>query len=361
MPVSPAQSSQGQPAGSGELPTIAITMGDPAGIGPEIIARAWQQPRLHEICRPIVVGLPHVLRLAAEVAKVNVNVEEACLRTATPSPRSIPCVVAGDEQLSFELALSGQIHPSTGKAACDAVSRATELALSGSVDGIATCPLNKAAIAAAGSPFPGHTEMLADLCGVEDSAMMLYLPADVTNSPHGLGVVHVTLHQSLQSIFSDVNTGRILSRIELIGQLFSRLKHQGPTKIGVCALNPHAGEEGLFGDEERDQIEPAVQAAKASGYDVSGPIPADTLFVRAAAGEFDAVVAMYHDQGHIALKLLGMHDAVNITLGLPIVRTSVAHGTAFDKAGKGTANPHSLLQAISVAAQLATKRKTAQQ
>jgi 4-hydroxythreonine-4-phosphate dehydrogenase len=216
--------------------------------------------------------------------------------------------------------------------------------------------LNKAALWEAGHHYPGHTELLAELCGVRDFAMMLYLPPDAElAAAAGLGVVHVTLHMALREALAAISTPAIAAKIRLADQIMRTLKGTQPS-IGVAAVNPHAGEGGLFGDEESRLIEPAVAAARAAGINVVGPLPADTLMVRAAAGDFDAVVAMYHDQGHIALKLLGMHRAVNVTLGLPIVRTSVAHGTAFDLAWQKKANTSSMLEAVCVAAQLAGAR-----
>jgi 4-hydroxythreonine-4-phosphate dehydrogenase len=221
-----------------------------------------------------------------------------------------------------------------------------------SVDGIVTAPLSKAALHAAGHPYPGHTELLAETCGANDYAMMLYLPpGDSVRSPIGLGVVHVTLHQPLRSVFASLTPGAIVSKCQLANGIMRRLGARHP-RLAVCALNPHAGEEGLFGNEECTIIAPAVDEARGAGLEVSGPYPADTLMMRARDGEFDAVIAMYHDQGHIALKLLGMHSAVNITLGLPIVRTSVAHGTAFDRAWHGTARPDGMVAAILTAARL---------
>ena len=208
----------------------------------------------------------------------------------------------------------------------------------------------------AGHNFPGHTELLAELCGVEDFAMMLYLgPNDVLRSPAGLAVVHVTLHTALRNVFQELSEVAVLAKARLADQFMIRLTGNQP-RIGVCALNPHGGEGGLFGNEERTIIGPAVRRGAAQGLNLTGPLPTDTLMVRARDGEFDAIVAMYHDQGHIALKLLGMHRAVNVTLGLPIVRTSVAHGTAFDIAWKGLARTSSLIEALRVASLLATEK-----
>jgi 4-hydroxythreonine-4-phosphate dehydrogenase len=246
----------------------------------------------------------------------------------------------------------GQVDARAGEAAFQAVHAGARLALENQVDGIVTAPLSKAALHAAGHHYPGHTELFAELCGVTDFAMMLYLPAgEAVRSPHGLGVVHVTLHQSLRSVFADLTADAILAKCRLADAAMRRLGAQ-PPRLAVCALNPHAGEDGLFGDEERTVIAPAVERARRAGLNVSGPYPTDTLMLRARDGEFDAVVAMYHDQGHIALKLLGMHAAVNITLGLPIVRTSVAHGTAFDRAWQGTARSDGMVAAMLTAAKL---------
>ena len=235
------------------------------------------------------------------------------------------------------------------------------MALDGRIEAIVTAPISKAAIHAAGRMFPGHTEILASRCDVQDFAMMLYIPSgQEVGGEIGLGVVHTTLHQSLRSALDDLSTEGIRDKIGLASAfarslLCARGIERVP-RIGVAALNPHAGEDGLFGDEEATTIVPAVHQAIGDGIQCSGPHPCDTLMARAAAGEFDMVVAMFHDQGHIALKLLGMHKSVNVTLGLPIIRTSVAHGTAFDIAGSGTADPGSLIRAVGVAAQLARVR-----
>jgi 4-hydroxythreonine-4-phosphate dehydrogenase len=262
----------------------------------------------------------------------------------------IVCLRAfGDDALAIR---PGQVDARTGAAAFRAVRLAATLTLERQFDGLVTAPLSKTALHAAGYSYPGHTELLAEMCGVTDFAMMLYLPPGAITSPCGLGVAHVTLHQSLRSVFADLSPQAIIAKCRLADDVMRRLGVPQP-RLAVCALNPHAGEEGLFGDEEQAIIAPAVQAARAAGLNVSGPFPADTLMLRARDGEFDAVVAMYHDQGHIAVKLLGMHAAVNITLGLPIVRTSVAHGTAFDRAWQGTARCDGMVAAICTAAQLA--------
>ncbi|NOY29224.1 MAG: 4-hydroxythreonine-4-phosphate dehydrogenase PdxA, partial [Planctomycetes bacterium] len=217
-------------------------------------------------------------------------------------------------------------------------------------------PLSKAALHAAGHFYPGHTELLAERCGVDDFAMMLYLPSpEVPPCPAGLGVVHVTLHMALRDVFANLTTEAVLAKCRLAHSFMHEGMGLASPRIGVCALNPHAGEDGLFGDEESQVIAPAVAKAREIGIDATGPFPTDTLMGRARDGEFDALVAMYHDQGHIALKLLAMHRAVNVTLGLPIVRTSVAHGTAFDRAWQGTAEASGMVAAMLTAAKLSRR------
>jgi 4-hydroxythreonine-4-phosphate dehydrogenase len=339
-------------------PIVAVTMGDPAGIGPEVIVGAWGDRRIHARVRPLVVGHPEILRRAARLLRCNVEVVEITspisLDERIADATSIPCLnVCSDEILDVP---AGRVDARAGEAAFRAVQLAATLALKNDVAGLVTAPLSKSALHAAGHPYPGHTELLAQMCGVVDFAMMLYLPpGEAIHSPHGLGVVHVTLHQSLRSVFDDLTSDAIVVKCRLVDGVMRRLGADRP-RLAVCALNPHAGEDGLFGDEEAAIIAPAVEQARHAGLDVSGPHPTDTLMLRARDGEFDAVVAMYHDQGHIALKLLGMHSAVNITLGLPIVRTSVAHGTAFDRAWQGTARSEGMVAAILTAATLVHRR-----
>ncbi len=353
-------------------PLIALTMGDPAGVGPEIVAGIWPETVVHEWCRPLVVGHPDILRRAAALWQTNVSVVEITSpEEANPSPDVIPCIPCGDRDvLSVQ---PGALDSRAGHAAYQAVVAATGLALNKEVDAIVTAPLQKEALHRAGHHFPGHTELLAQLCGVDDFAMMLYLgPTDEMLADSGLAVVHVTLHTALRNVFDELTTEGVLAKTRLADKFMSRLmsspeqedsrqtgrrrswpsKHARP-RIGVCSLNPHGGEGGLFGDEEKRIICPAVEQGQKEGLCVVGPLPPDTLMVRARDGNFDAVVAMYHDQGHIALKLIGMHRAVNVTLGLPIIRTSVAHGTAFDIAWKRQADIGSMIEAIRVASRLA--------
>ncbi|MBX3432986.1 MAG: 4-hydroxythreonine-4-phosphate dehydrogenase PdxA [Pirellulales bacterium] len=350
-----------------EKPILALTLGDPAGVGPEVVVRAWGDPRVHACCRPVAVGRPEHLAQAADLLGVTAQVRTVDSVTAirmlgeeTGDRLHIACLPVGDDESLA--APRAQVDSRTGHAAYEAVCRATRGALAGEFSGIVTGPLSKAALHAAGHDYPGHTELLAELCGVDDFAMMLYLPPEeLPGSRCGLGVVHTTLHCALREAIDRLSTAEILAKCRLAHRAMSDGFGLTEPRIGVCALNPHAGEEGLFGEEERTLIAPAVEAARFAGIDATGPLPADTLMVRARAGEFDAVVAMYHDQGHIALKLLGMHRAVNVTLGLPIVRTSVAHGTAFDRAWQGTAESSGMVAAITTAAKLAQRRRTAGQ
>jgi 4-hydroxythreonine-4-phosphate dehydrogenase len=243
----------------------------------------------------------------------------------------------------------GQVSAAAGRAAYDFLCRAIDLALARKAEGIVTLPLHKEGLNAAGLPYPGHTEILAERTGTANFAMMLYAPGE----GHDVAVTHVTLHMALRDVFSHLSAEAVLAKIVLTGTILSRLLGRRP-RLGVCGLNPHASDGGLFGDEESRMIAPAIAAAQKAGWQVNGPWPSDTLFLRAFAGEFDGVVAMYHDQGHIAVKLKAGYRAVNVSLGLPIVRTSVAHGTAYDIAGKGIADTEGLLAAVRVAARLAS-------
>ena len=346
------QTVRGASMNTNDPPRIALTMGDPAGVGPEIIVRAWTDARLHGVCRPMVVGHPVILRRAAKLCGADAEVVEVdSPAAAEPTPAVIPCIRRGsDDALDLP---PGTIDGRGGQAAYDAVVAATRLAMEGEVDAITTAPLHKEALHLAGYDYPGHTELLAELCGSDDFAMMLYLgPGQRLRSSDGLAVVHVTLHTALRRVFGELSEESILAKARLADRFMTRLTGRRP-RIGVCALNPHGGEGGLFGQEEQTVIRPAVERGLAEGLQLDGPLPSDTLMVQARDGRYDAVVAMFHEQGHIALKLLGMHRAVNVTLGLPIIRTSVAHGTAFDIAWQGRAEAGSLLEAVRVAAQLA--------
>jgi 4-hydroxythreonine-4-phosphate dehydrogenase len=287
------------------LPRIGITVGDPAGIGPEIARAAAADPRVREVCTPVLYG-PH---------------EPGALRPYSP----------------------GVLSAAAGRAAYDAVVAAVEDVRGGRLDGIATAPISKEAFARAGLPWPGHTELLAHLCDAPRVAMLFHAPA--------LRVVLATIHVPLGDVPRLLTRERLRTVIELAAEALPRFGYPRP-RLAVAGLNPHAGEHGLMGHEDDDVIAPEVIACRAAGLDVVGPIPADTVFVRAAREEFDAVIACYHDQGLIPIKLLAFGKAVNVTIGLPIVRTSVDHGTAFDIAGQGIADPGSLIEAVRLAARL---------
>ena len=342
-------------------PILAITMGDPTGVGPETIAGAWSHSRLHTACHAVVLGHPKLMQRALQVTGSPVEVIEVTSLDAVKSnSHEMPCLACCDDHV-LDLP-PARVSPVAGQAAFEAIRLASELALSRQVDGIVTAPINKAAFAAAGHRFPGHTELLAHLCRVQDVAMMLYLaPGENVQGRVGLGVAHVTLHMAMRDAIDNLTQDRILKTSRLVDRVTRALSGSSadadPPRIGVCALNPHAGEDTLFGSEEQQTIRPAVERGLTEGLSLEGPIPADSLMPRAAAGEFDAIVAMYHDQGHIALKLLAMYQAVNITLGLPVIRTSVAHGTAFDLAWKGQARSDAMIEAIDVANRLVSRRE----
>jgi len=335
-------------------PAIALTCGDPAGIGPEVVCLAWAATSAHERARLRVYGdaavLQHVLAERRGMPRLDVVTVER-----DDPRRSDPCtllVVEPPRRTDQDEALivPGIASAAGGRAAAVAVEAAFAATRAGTADGIVTGPLHKEALHAAGYDVPGHTELLARACGLPDAAasMMLWLP-DAAGG--GLGVVHATLHESLRTAIARLSAQSIEAAGRRLAPLLTALLGR-PPRIAVAALNPHAGEGGLFGDEESRIVAPAVRRLAAEGLHVCGPLPADTLFLRASRGEFDGVVALYHDQGHIPIKLLGMHRAVNITLGLPLVRTSVAHGTAFDIVGRGAADPASMLAAIDAAIRL---------
>lgn len=329
---------------------LLVTCGDPAGIGPEVVLGAWRTRLLHEHARLRLVADASLIR---EAGGVSIAADDE--RPSTPE-QLLAIEVAGSEAAAA--VPPGRPSAEGGEAAARAVLHAAGLVLEGRADGLVTGPLNKAALNAAGYDVPGHTELLARKCGLRDDAasMMLHLPpGPELASNGGLSVVHATLHESLRSAIERLSTTSIHAAGRRLAAFLEALLGR-PGRIAVAALNPHAGESGLFGDEERRLVQPAVEAMLADGIDAAGPVPADTLFLKCRLGHFDGVVALYHDQGHIPVKLLGMHRAVNITLGLPLIRTSVAHGTAYDIVGTGTADPSSMVSAIRVATLLAKAR-----
>jgi 4-hydroxythreonine-4-phosphate dehydrogenase len=336
--------------GFDDRPLLAITMGDPSGIGPEIVLKALSDPTLVERCRPLVVGDRRIL-------------ERAMTWEGVPSLPIAPIndPVAGDYKPGLVMLMEphpvnpdecpvGQLSAESGAAAVAYVEQACDLCLEGEAAAMVTAPINKDAIHRAGSPYAGHTELLAERTGAERVTMLLTGPT--------LRVVHVSTHVALVEAIGRVTPERVRAVIDLADEGCRALGIAHP-RIAVAGLNPHAGEEGLFGDQEARAIQPAVDAARAEGLDVSDPQPPDTVFLRASHGAYDIVVAMYHDQGHIPMKLLAFDEGVNVSLGLPIIRTSVDHGTAFDIAGTGQARETSLLAAIDIALTMVAARTSA--
>ncbi len=313
-------------------PVIALTMGDPAGIGPEIVLQALADPELEPLARWVVVGDAAVLEMASQITGISLQADLHDVRALT-----------GIEQFSF-----GRLDARCGVAAVEYVRIATEMCLSGDAGAIVTAPLNKEAVTLSGRPFTGHTEYIAELCGATESRMLL--------CSERLSTIHVTTHVALRTA-CEATTPRILRTIELGSDAMQLLGKREP-RIAVCGLNPHAGEHGLFGSEDQQVILPAIQAARAKGIDCSGPHAPDTVFLQAVRGAYDLIVAMYHDQGHIPMKLIDFEGTVNISLGIPIIRTSVDHGTAFDIAGKGRADARSMKQAMRIAARMAATRRS---
>jgi 4-hydroxythreonine-4-phosphate dehydrogenase len=326
-------------------PIVAITMGDAAGIGPEVVVKALADPRVHEWCRPLVVGDAARLRRAAEICGLTVSVaaiegpEDGAYQVGVIDCVDLACI---PDDLPF-----GQLSPVAGDAAYRFIAAAVDLALARRVDAICTAPLNKEALHAGGHLYPGHTELLAELTGTQEVSMLLAAPR--------LRVIHVTTHLGLIDAVERIEPGLVERTIRRGHDTLVAAGIAAP-RIAVCGINPHAGENGLFGrGEEEDKVAPAVRAAQAAGIDAHGPLPADTVFFRAGRGDFDLVVAMYHDQGHGPVKVLGIEAGVNITVGLPVVRTSVDHGTAFDIAGRNIADEASMVEALRQAAELAPK------
>ena len=333
-----------------ERPTVGITMGDPAGIGSEIVVKAY--PAIVDEVNPIVIGDAETVRVARDVCDSPLAVEAVDrVADAAFDPERIP-VLDLDNVADLEF---GVVREAYGRASLAYVERAIELAREGTIDAIATAPINKQATRLAGSEYAGHTGMLADYTDTEEYSMML-IEGD-------LRVTHVSTHVPLREAVERVTTESVRSTIRVTDEALRELGIASPA-IAVAGLNPHASDGGLLGDEEREAIEPAIERAREEGIDVSGPESPDTVYVRAADGEFDCVVSMYHDQGHIPIKMLGFSRAgdvsgVNVTIGLPIVRTSVDHGTAFDIAGEGVASERSMVEAVRVAADLARRRAEA--
>ena len=331
---------------SNYLPVIGITMGDASGVGPEIVVKSLTHNVVYEQCRPLVIGDARRLEQANKIVHGTAKIRR--IKDATEAkyePGTIDCI---DLDLIPDDLPFGKLSPVAGNAAYQYIARAVELAESKQIDAICTAPLNKEALHAGGHKYPGHTEMLAHLTGVKEVSMMLVAPQ--------LRVIHVTTHIGIIDAIKKIEPGLVQRTIERGNATLIKAGIAKP-RIGVCGINPHAGENGLFGyGEEEEKIIPAVRVLQEQGMDVTGPLPADTLFFRAGRGDFDLVVAMYHDQGHGPVKVLGLEAGVNVTVGLEVIRTSVDHGTAFDIAGKGIADERSLLEALRQGAELATRR-----
>jgi 4-phospho-D-threonate 3-dehydrogenase / 4-phospho-D-erythronate 3-dehydrogenase len=341
-----------------ERPIIGISMGDPGGIGPEICAKTLALPEIYAVCRPIVVG-------DAEIVADAVRFSGLELKVAASRKVSAAGFVCGKidvfdlQRLPLAQLRHKQVTAAQGGASFDYVAKVIELAMAGEIDATVTGPINKAAINAAGRHYAGHTEIYAELTRTRNYSMML--------AEGNFRVAHVSTHVSLREACERVKKERVLNVIRLAHEALTQLGIQAP-RIGVAGLNPHCGEGGLFGSEDDQEIAPAAAAARAEGIAAEGPLPADTVFSKMRGGMYDLVVVMYHDQGHIPTKLMGFQyddrtgtwgqmAGVNVTLGLPIIRVSVDHGTAFGKAGEGRANPQSMIEAVKLAAKLAAGRK----
>jgi 4-hydroxythreonine-4-phosphate dehydrogenase len=335
-------------------PILGITMGDPGGIGPEITAKALNEKQIFEIARPVVVGDFRVMEEVLKFTDLNLTLNSVReVQDARGVHGSMD--ILDLKNMPLDRLRYKEVTAEQGRASFEYVAKVIELAMDKKIDGTVTGPINKAAIHAAGHQYAGHTEIYATLTGTRDYSMML---------THGnFRVTHVSTHVSLREACDRVTKDRVIRVIDLTWDALQNFGVPRP-RIGVAGLNPHCGEGGMFGQEDDEEVLPAVESARRKGYDVEGPIPADTIFSKMKGGMYDAVVVMYHDQGHIPMKFLGFQydektgqwgemSGVNITLGLPIVRTAVDHGTAFGKAGEGRANPQSMIEAIQLGAMLA--------
>ncbi len=325
-------------------PLLAITMGDPTGIGPEILVKSLSKPSVHEIARPLAIGSVSAIRRIADLINADISIDRATPETAAFESGRLDVHDPWNEDLT-DLPFKA-ITVEGGRAAAEAVIEAARLAMDGRANAIVTGPMHKEAINRAGYHYAGHTELLADITNAPGARMLLVAP--------NLRVIHNSTHVSLREAIERVTTENVLYCIRLLNDSLKQMGFAVP-RIAVNGLNPHAGEDRLFGDEDADEIVPAIEAARADGIDVSGPEPADTVYNKAVGGRFDGIVAMYHDQGHVAVKLAGFFDGVNVSLGLPVIRTSVDHGTAFGRAGEGRAREDSLDAAIRLAATMAAR------
>ena len=329
-----------------DKPYVGLTMGDPCGIGPEVVIKALIHSEIYEWCNPVIIGNAASLRETVKMLDIDMSINhisDTDIEMSRVNPNAASVIDIGN--LNYEDVTIGEINPGCGKAAMEWVSHAGRLAMRGAIGGIATAPLNKEAASLAGYEAIGHMELLQELTGSKTVATMLIAK--------NLRVVHLTTHRSLRVACDYVKKDRILDYLRITDENFKKWGFENP-RIGVAALNPHGSDGGLLGDEENDEILPAVTQAKAEGMTVEGPIPADIIFHQAINDQYDAVLCMYHDQGHIPVKVYGFEESITANLGLPFVRTSVDHGTAFDIAGKGIADPLSMIEAIKLASTLIT-------
>ena len=334
-----------------KLPTIAITTGDPAGIGPEVVLKALEDRELLNTARWLVIGDAAILNMVGKQMGLKLPdcvVQDGAQISAQWSCDKMTqvCLLDLDQLVPCQFTV-GELNAVCGRAALEYVRRATKLCLDGQADAMVTAPLNKEAVSLTDQSFTGHTEFIADLSEAAESRMLLVNDR--------LRVIHVSTHCSLRNA-CELDTPRILRTIQLGNEALQSLGFAQP-RIAVCGLNPHAGENGLFGSEDLELIVPAIEAAQDRGMVCEGPFPADTIFIQAVRGAYDLVVAMYHDQGHVPMKLLDFENTINVSLGLPIVRTSVDHGTAFDIAGKNRADPSSMKAAMKLAVTLSQNRR----
>lgn len=326
-----------------DRPRIGITLGDPASIGSEIVVKSLGNPEIYDMCRPLVIGDSRVVERALGTTGLDLKIRPV----ASPAEglyRHGTIDLIDLQNVDIATLEWGRVQAQAGQAAFDYIRRSIDLALAGEIDAVATAPINKEALKAAHVPFIGHTEMYGELTGTNDPLTMF--------ETRGLRIFFLTRHVSLAKAVTQITKERTLDYLRRSKQALERLGVMNP-RLAVAGLNPHAGEHGLFGDEEMRELEPAIAAARTEGIDVQGPLPADSVFWHAAQGRFDAVLSLYHDQGHIASKMYDFERTVSLTNGLPFLRASVDHGTAFDIAGKGTASAVSMEEAIKVAARYA--------
>jgi len=333
--------------GNKRKPIITITIGDPAGIGPEIVVKSLLMPEIYNICKPVVIGELTLLEKTAKQLKISIDFKTLkSLRDVEDKESMIQVIDL--QNIDVERLQMGKASAEAGRASIEYIERAVEYALEGEIDALVTAPINKKAIRLAGSEHIGHTEMLAALCGVKEPLTMFWV--------RRARIFFLTRHLSLIEAVKAVKKDRIVEATVKIAEALRQIGIEKP-EIAIAALNPHASDEGLIGKEEKKEIIPAVKELRRRSLRVTGPVPADAVFHQALEEKYDAVLSLYHDQGHIAAKTASFHGTVSVTLGLPFIRTSVDHGTAYDIAGKGVANAESLVEAIKVAVELVTSPK----